>query len=43
MERSIAQEVYADKEMVHYQMACLDHIIDIISFDVPIIVEKSNL
>lgn len=32
---TIAQDIYSYKELMHYQIVCLDHIIDIVSFDKP--------
>ncbi|WP_155592218.1 hypothetical protein [Lysinibacillus cavernae] len=37
---TIAQEIYSYKELFHYQIVCLDHIIDIVSFDKPSIIEE---
>ncbi|MFJ7839838.1 hypothetical protein ACIQXG_10185 [Lysinibacillus sphaericus] len=32
---TIAQEIYSYKELIHYQIVCLDHIVDIVSFEQP--------
>jgi hypothetical protein len=42
---TIAAEVFPEKPIVHYEIACLDHIIDVVSFDEPIIseVERKSL
>lgn len=32
---TLAQDIYSYKELMHYQIVCLDHIIDIVSFDKP--------
>lgn len=37
---TLALEVYSYKRLFHYQIVCLDHIIDIVSFDKPNILEE---
>ncbi len=37
---TIALDIYSYKELFHYQIVCLDHIIDIVSFDKPDILEE---
>jgi hypothetical protein len=37
---TIALDVYSYKKLFHYQIVCLDHIIDIVSFDKPTILEE---
>lgn len=37
---TIAEQIYQDKELFHYEIVCLDHVIDIVSFDKPIITCK---
>ncbi len=32
---TIANDVFPEEQLVHYEIACLDHIIDVISFDEP--------
>lgn len=36
---TIATDVFPEKTFIHYEIACLDHIIDVISFDEPIVTE----
>ncbi|MCQ6280059.1 hypothetical protein [Bacillus sp. EB600] len=36
---TIVTDVFPEEQFVHYEIACLDHIIDIISFDEPIVTE----
>ncbi|AND43034.1 MULTISPECIES: hypothetical protein [Cytobacillus] len=36
---TIANDVFPEEQLVHYEIACLDHIIDVISFDEPIVTE----
>jgi hypothetical protein len=36
---TIAKDIYADQHFVHYQLVCLNHIIDIISYEEPKITE----
>ena len=36
---TIVNDVFPEEQPVHYEIACLDHIIDVISFDEPIITE----
>lgn len=36
---TIVNDVFSGEQFVHYQIACLDHIIDVISFDEPIVTE----
>lgn len=36
---TIVTDVFPDEQLVHYEIACLDHIIDIISFDGPTVTE----
>ncbi|NOG26128.1 hypothetical protein HL291_00550 [Lysinibacillus fusiformis] len=37
---TIALDIYSYKELFHYQIVCLDHIIDIVSFDKPTILSN---
>ena len=37
---TIAQEIYSYKDLIHYQIVCLDHIIDIVSFDKPSVLKE---
>ncbi len=37
---TIALDIYSYKELFHYQIVCLDHIIDIVSFDKPTIISE---
>lgn len=34
---TIVNDVFPEEQLVHYEIACLDHIIDVISFDKPIV------
>lgn len=36
---TIVNDVFPEEQFVHYQIASLDHIIDVISFDEPIVTE----
>lgn len=36
---TIVNDVFPEEQLVHYEIACLDHIIDVISFDEPIVTE----
>lgn len=36
---TIVNDVFPEEQPVHYEIACLDHIIDVISFDEPIVNE----
>jgi hypothetical protein len=36
---TIAKDVFSDEEYVHYEIVCLDHIIDVISFNEPNVTE----
>ncbi|MBT2696545.1 hypothetical protein J7E79_03775 [Bacillus sp. ISL-40] len=36
---TIVNDVFPEEQLVHYEIACMDHIIDVISFDEPIITE----
>ncbi|SDO08178.1 hypothetical protein SAMN05518871_11011 [Psychrobacillus sp. OK028] len=36
---TIVNDVFPEEQPVHYEISCLDHIIDVISFDEPIITE----
>ncbi len=36
---TIVKDVFPEEQPVHYEIACLDHIIDIISFDEPMVTE----
>ncbi|SMQ80974.1 hypothetical protein SAMN05444673_4067 [Bacillus sp. OV166] len=36
---TIVNDVFPEEQPVHYEIACLDHIIDVISFDKPIVTE----
>ncbi|AMO34216.1 hypothetical protein ACE1MS_07245 [Lysinibacillus sp. fkY74-1] len=39
---TIALDIYSYKELFHYQIVCLDHIIDIVSFDKPTLYKQVN-
>lgn len=36
---TIVTDVFPEDPFVHYELACLDHIIDVVSFDEPIVTE----
>jgi hypothetical protein len=36
---TIVNDVFPEEQLVHYEIACLDHIIDVISFNEPIVTE----
>ncbi|MEO2075969.1 MAG: hypothetical protein ABGX20_11425 [Bacillus sp. (in: firmicutes)] len=36
---TIVNDVFPEEHLVHYEIACLDHIIDVISFDEPMVTE----
>lgn len=36
---TIVKDVFPEEQPVHFEISCLDHIIDVISFDEPIITE----
>jgi hypothetical protein len=36
---TIVNDVFPEKQLVHYEISCLDHIVDILSFDEPIVTE----
>jgi hypothetical protein len=36
---TIVNDVFPEEQPVHYEIACLDHIIDVISFDEPMVSE----
>ncbi|MBG9454317.1 hypothetical protein ABE61_09655 [Lysinibacillus sphaericus] len=36
---TIAEDIFPEKQFVHYQIPCLNHIVDIISYDEPKITE----
>ncbi|GGE03736.1 hypothetical protein GCM10011571_00800 [Marinithermofilum abyssi] len=40
---TIAEDIYADQHFVHYQLVCLNHIIDIISYEEPKITELGRV
>ncbi|EON72604.1 hypothetical protein [Lysinibacillus sphaericus] len=42
MQQTIANVIYPDKEFIHYGVSCLDHIIEIVSYDVPIVSQVAN-
>ncbi|WP_374965562.1 hypothetical protein [Lysinibacillus sp. RS5] len=39
---TIAEDIFPEKQFVHYQIPCLNHIIDIISYDEPQITETKR-
>lgn len=39
---TIAEDIFPEKQFVHYQIPCLNHIIDIISYDEPKITETKR-
>ncbi|MFF2174850.1 hypothetical protein ACFVT8_00070 [Lysinibacillus sp. NPDC058147] len=42
-EGTIAEDIFPEKQFVHYQIPCLNHIIDIISYEEPIITETKRM
>ncbi|MCM3704107.1 hypothetical protein M3205_00085 [Cytobacillus firmus] len=42
-EGTIAEDVFPEKQLVHYQIPCLDHIVDIISYEEPKITETKRM
>ncbi|MGN4125499.1 hypothetical protein ACMGD3_10885 [Lysinibacillus sphaericus] len=42
IEGTIANDIYPDKEFSHYGVSCLDHIIEIVSHDVPVVSEVAS-